>query len=103
MARPFLERLAEGPILGDGGYVLELERRCLGSYKTHIPMAVLDYPEGLLELHREFVRAGSEVLQAMTWGVMEFDREAELNRTAVKLAREVAGPDRYVAGTLTAP
>jgi betaine-homocysteine S-methyltransferase len=103
MRTDLLDRLAKGPILGDGGYVLELERRVLGSYKTHIPMAVLDYPEGLLELHREFARAGSDVLQAMTWGVMEFDREAELNRTAVELARKAAGPDRFVAGTLTAP
>jgi methionine synthase I (cobalamin-dependent) len=103
MAARFQERLKQGPILGDGGYVLELERRCLGSYKTHIPMAVLDHPEGLLELSREFAIAGSEVLQAMTWGVKEFDREAELNRTAVRVAREAAGPDRFVAGTLTAP
>ncbi len=101
MTSRFLERLAEGPLLCDGGYYLELERRCLGSYASKIPMAVLDYPEGLLELHREFARAGAEVLQAMTWGVRPMDREEELHRTAVELARQAAGPDRFVAGTLS--
>lgn len=100
MASKFLERLRQGPVLGDGGYYLELERRCLGSLAKGVPWAVLDYPEGLLELHREFARAGAEVLQAMTWGVKEFDREEELHHTAVRLAREAAGPARFVAGTL---
>ncbi len=97
----FLKRLEQGPVLGDGGYFLELERRCLGSYRGGVPLAVLDHPEGVLELHREFSRAGADVLQAMAWGVRQFDREAELHRTAVALAREAAGPDRYVAGTLS--
>ncbi len=97
----FLERLSEGPLLCDGGYYLEFERRCLGSYATAIPKAVLDYPEGVLELHREFARAGAEVLQAMAWGVRPMDREAELHRVAVELARKAAGLDRFVAGTLS--
>lgn len=101
MASGFLERLAEGPLLCDGGYYLEFERRCLGSYASKIPMGVLDYPEGVLELHREFARAGAEVLQAMTWGVRPMEREEELHHAAVKLAREAAGENRFVAGTLS--
>ena len=101
MPQDFLNRLQQVPVLGDGGYFLELERRCLGSYRGGVPLAVLDHPEGVLELHREFARAGAEVLQAVTWGVGDIDREAELHRTAVELAREAAGPDRYVAGTLS--
>jgi betaine-homocysteine S-methyltransferase len=101
MRKPFLERLGEGPLIGDGGYYLELERRVIGSYKSAVPMAVLDHPEGVLELHREFARAGSELLQAMAWGVRKIEREEELHRVAVQLAREAAGDDRYVAGTLS--
>jgi betaine-homocysteine S-methyltransferase len=101
MRKPFLERLAEGPVVGDGGYYLEIERRVLGSYATGIPRAVLDHPEGIVEMHREFARAGSELLQAMAWGVRRMDREAELHRVAVELAREAAGENRYVAGTLS--
>jgi betaine-homocysteine S-methyltransferase len=102
MPSNFLERLAEGPLLCDGGYVLELERRCVGSGVTGgVPMSVLNYPEGVLELHREFARAGAEVLQAMSWGVRPMERDEELNHRAVELAREAAGPDRFVAGTLS--
>src|SRR5262245_55491852 len=101
MPADFLERLSQGPVLGDGGYYLELERRCCGSFARGVPLAVLEHPEGVLELHREFARAGAELLQAMTWGVTPFDREEELHRTAVQLAREAAGPDRFVAGTLS--
>lgn len=101
MASGFLERLNEGALLCDGGYYLELERRCLGSLERGVPMAVLDYPEGVLELHREFARAGAEVLQAMSWGVGKLDCDEELHRTAVELAREAAGADRFVAGTLS--
>lgn len=101
MPQDFLKRLQQGPVLGDGGYFLELERRCLGSYRGGVPLAVLDHPEGVLELHREFARAGAEVLQAVTWGVGAIDCEEELHRTAVALAREAAGPDRCVAGTLS--
>jgi betaine-homocysteine S-methyltransferase len=101
MASRFLERLNQGPLLCDGGYYLELERRCLGSLERGVPMAILDCPEGVLQLHREFARAGAEVLQAMAWGVRGFDREEELHHTAVKLAREAAGPERFVAGTIS--
>ena len=101
MPSDFLDRVAEGHLLCDGGYYLEFERRCLGSYASKIPMGVLDYPEGVLELHKEFARAGAEVLQAMVWGVRPMEREEELHTKAVELAREAAGPDRYVAGTLS--
>ena len=101
MPADFLERVSKGPVLCDGGYYLEFERRCLGSYKSHIPMGVLDYPEGVLEIHKEFARAGAEVIQAMAWGVLTDEREEELHQAAVKIAREAAGPERYVAGTLS--
>ncbi|MDE3259195.1 MAG: homocysteine S-methyltransferase family protein [Gemmatimonadota bacterium] len=101
MPSDFLNRIAEGPLLCDGGYYLEFERRCLGSYASKIPMGVLDFPEGVLELHKEFARAGAEVLQAMVWGVRPMEREEELHSKAVELAREAAGQDRFVAGTLS--
>ena len=103
MVRSLMERIAEGPVIGDGAYFLEMERRGLGSYATGVPDAVLRNPDGLLELHREFAAAGSEVILAMGWGVqsMELDREREHHRVAVGLAREAAGPDRLVAGNIS--
>jgi len=104
MGLDLMSRLKDGPLLIDGAYYLELERRCLGSYATSIPRAVLDYPEGLLQIHREFVNAGAEILEVMAWGVRPMDdpkEEDELHRVAVQLAREAAGPDRFVAGNLS--
>src|SRR5688572_677633 len=97
----FLEQLQAEPVLGDGGYFLELERRVVGSRPNGIPRAVLDNPEGVLELHKEFARAGAEVLQAMTWGVRPIPQEPELHRQAVRLAREACRPGGYVAGTIS--
>ena len=98
-----MERIALGPVITDGAYFLELERRCLGSYASGVPDAVLRNPEGVLELHREYASAGSEVILAMGWGVQSTDvpEEKEHNRTAVKLAREAAGPERLVAGNIS--
>jgi betaine-homocysteine S-methyltransferase len=63
-----------------------------------VPEVVLDAPEAVRQLHREFVRAGSDVVEAFTYyghreklkavgkeGILE-----PLNRQALRLAREVA-------------
>ncbi len=105
-----LERLAAGPVLGDGGYLLELERRGWVRAGTFTPEVAVVHPEALVELHREFLHAGAEVLQALTFYAGE-DRLAaaglaaevdEINREAVRIARQVAREgDAMVAGTLS--
>ncbi len=99
MRASILERLKEGPVLGDGGYMLELERRCLAQAGPFTPEAALDHPDAVRELHREFLRAGAEVLQVMAFygsreklaTVGRADKVEELNRRATRLAKEVAG------------
>jgi betaine-homocysteine S-methyltransferase len=110
MARGILERLAEGPVLGDGGYLLELEKRGYVQAGPFTPEVVIEHPDALAQLHREFLRAGAEVLQTMTFYASD-DKLAtvgmagkvdEINRTAVKVAREVASEgDALVAGNLS--
>jgi betaine-homocysteine S-methyltransferase len=105
-----LERLEEGPVLGDGGYLLELERRGYVRAGPFTPEVSITDPEALAQLHREFLRAGAEVLQALTFYASE-DKLAtvglagkvdEINRSAVEIAREVAGEgDALVAGDLS--
>ena len=101
MGKSFLDRLTQGPLLVDGGYYLELERRCIGSRARGIPLAVLEHSDGVLELHQEFARAGADVIQAMTWGARRVELEAEVHRTAVQIARQAAGSGRFVAGTIS--
>jgi betaine-homocysteine S-methyltransferase len=110
MPKGLLERLADGPVLGDGGYLLELEKRGYVQAGPFTPEVVIEHPEALAELHREFLRAGAEVLQTMTFYASD-DKLAtvglegtvdEINRTAVRIAREVAAQgDALVAGNLS--
>ena len=62
-----LERLKEGPVLGDGGYLLELEKRGWVRPGPFTPEVAIVYPDALRELHIEFRNAGAEVLQALTF------------------------------------
>lgn len=104
-----LERLKEGPVLGDGGYLLELEKRGWVRAGPFTPEVALTYPDALRELHVEFREAGAEVLQALTFYASRDklatvgleDRLQDLNRAAVRVAREVAGDRCLVAGNLS--
>jgi len=104
-----LERLEDGVVLGDGGYLIELEKRGYVQAGPFTPEVVLEHPQAVRELHREFLDAGAEVLQSLTFyaskeklGTTGYaDRVRELNRQAVRLAREVAGDKALVAGNIS--
>src|SRR3979409_721200 len=83
------ELLKQGPVIGDGGYLIELERRGWvdsGSGREKVgtgkgsgqftPEVAIEHPDALRELHREFLNAGSQVLQALTF----FGTREKLNR-----------------------
>jgi betaine-homocysteine S-methyltransferase len=104
-----LERLKEGPVLGDGGYLLELEKRGWVRPGPFTPEVAIVYPNALRELHIEFREAGAEVLQALTFYASRDklatvgleDRVEDINRSAVRVAKEVAGDQCLVAGNLS--
>ena len=58
-----LERLKDGPVLGDGGYLLELEKRGWVRAGPFTPEVALLHPDALRELHVEFREAGADVLE----------------------------------------
>jgi betaine-homocysteine S-methyltransferase len=97
-ARTLEERLKSGVVLCGEGYVFELERRGYVRSGPYVPEVVLDFPEAVLELHREYTRAGSDVVLALTYyahrdkmRVVSRERDVEqLNRQAVRLAKRVA-------------
>ena len=110
MTKGILERLAEGPVLGDGGYLLELEKRGYVQAGPFTPEVAVEHPDALAQLHREFLRAGAEFLTTMTFYASDDklatvglkDQVDEINRNAVKVAREVAAEgDALVAGDLS--
>src|ERR1700738_4406722 len=103
------ERLKQGIVLGAEGYVFELERRGYIKAGPYVPEVVLDFPEAVKELHREFLRAGSEVMVALTYyahreKLKDVGRENDLeqmNRQAVRIANVVArAGDALVAGNI---
>jgi betaine-homocysteine S-methyltransferase len=93
-----LKRLAQGPVICAEGYLFELERRGYLQAGGYVPEVVLENPDKVRELHREFVRAGSDVVEAFTYYAHReklrlIGREELLepiNRQALELARDVA-------------
>ena len=110
MKKDILQRLAEGPVLGDGGYLLELEKRGWVQAGPFTPEVSVVHPEAVAELHREFLRAGAEVLTALTFYASEdklstvglADSVEQINRAAVRIANDVASDDdALVAGNIS--
>ena len=93
-----LERLAAGPVICAEGYVFELERRGYLQAGAFVPEVVLEHPEAVTQLHRDFVHAGSDVVEALTYyahreKLRVIGREQDLepiNRRALDLAKAVA-------------
>src|SRR5690349_21994279 len=94
--RGLLQRLQRGIVLCGEGYVFELERRGYVKSGPYVPEVVLDFPDAVRELHREFVRAGSDVVLALTYyahrdkmKVVNRERDVEtLNRQALRIAKQ---------------
>jgi betaine-homocysteine S-methyltransferase len=100
------ERLRDGTVLGAEGYVFELERRGYIKAGPYVPEVVLDFPGAVTELHREFRRAGADVMVALTYyahreKLRDVGREGDLeamNRQAVRLARAAADESGAAGG-----
>jgi betaine-homocysteine S-methyltransferase len=109
MTRTLEQRLAEGVVIGAEGYVFELERRGYVKAGPYVPEVILDAPDALRQLHREFLRAGADVMVALTYyahreKLADVGRAGELealNRHAVRIANEIAREgDALVAGNI---
>ncbi len=108
-SRTFAERLADGVLIGAEGYVFELERRGYIKAGPYVPEVILDDPDALRQLHREFLRAGADVMVALTYyahreKLKDVGRDGqleELNRQAVRIANEIAAEGgALVAGNI---
>jgi methionine synthase I (cobalamin-dependent) len=104
-----LKRLERGPVVCAEGYLFELERRGYLQAGGFVPEVVLEHPEKVAELHREFVHAGSDVVEAFTYYAHReklrlIGREEQLeriNRQALQIAAEVAREsDALLAGNV---
>ncbi|KAK5932271.1 hypothetical protein CgunFtcFv8_003990 [Champsocephalus gunnari] len=105
-----IERLNAGEVvIGNGGFVFALEKRGYVKAGPWTPEATVTHPEVVRQLHREFLRAGSNVMQTFTFYASDDKLEnrgqslkisgTQINEAACDLAREVASEgDAMVAG-----
>src|ERR1700752_2905692 len=97
--RGLLTRLKEGAVICAEGYVFELERRGYLQAGAFVPEVLFEHPEVGEQLHLDFVHAGSDVTQALTYYVHReklrlIGREKDLapmNRAALGMAKRGAG------------
>ncbi|KAK3722802.1 hypothetical protein QZH41_020010, partial [Actinostola sp. cb2023] len=112
--RGLLERLDAGEVVvGDGGFVFCMEKRGYVKAGPWTPEVTVEHPEAVRQLHREFLRAGADVMQTFTFyasddklrnrghdAAVNVGCEA-VNQAACDLAREVANEgDALVAGNI---
>ncbi|MCG6892947.1 MAG: homocysteine S-methyltransferase family protein [Desulfobacteraceae bacterium] len=109
--RPALE-LPRRPVVLDGGMGRELRFRNVPVPETiWSAHALLAAPDTVVEIHRDFIAAGADIITTNTYGVIRADLETEgiahrfdeLNRLACRLAAEAAGGAEtsvWIAGSL---
>ncbi len=93
-----LEMLRHRPVVCAEGYLFECERRGYLQAGAFVPEVVLEHPEVVESLHREFVHAGSDVVEAFTYYghreklrvIGKEDILEPLNRQALSIAGRVA-------------
>ncbi|MDM5147201.1 homocysteine S-methyltransferase family protein [Candidatus Persebacteraceae bacterium Df01] len=106
------ERLDAEAFICAEGYLFELERRGYLQAGSFVPEVVLENPEVLAQLHREFLRAGSDAMVAFTYYghreklriIGKEDLLEPLQKNALLLAKQAAAEDKsgrtLVAGNI---
>ena len=93
-----LDRLSAGAVICAEGYLFEFERQGYLQAGAFVPEVVLEHPDLVEQLHRTFVHADSDVVEAFTYyghraKLRLIGREQDLepmNRQALEIAKKVA-------------
>ncbi len=107
MPRDFLKRLQQGPVLCDGAMGTLLYARGIFINRCYDELN-LSQPEMILGVHQDYVKAGAEVIETNTFGANSFRLARhgcehmvhDINRRGVELARQAAGEEVMVAGSV---
>jgi methionine synthase I (cobalamin-dependent) len=109
LKHPFLEAIQNQILVWDSAAGTQLRERippyvqCLNACNIH-----QDYFHIVQNFHQEYRNKGADILQTNTFGANAtklknygFEMQvAEINRAGAVLAREIAGDERYVAGSV---
>ncbi|HET9661981.1 MAG TPA: bifunctional homocysteine S-methyltransferase/methylenetetrahydrofolate reductase [Thermomicrobiales bacterium] len=110
MTNPFLERLQQGPIIGDGAMGTMLHSSGV-PHDSAFDVLNLSNPDLVASIHRAYIAAGAEIIETNSYGANRFKLEQlglggkvrQLNRVAAKIAREqreISGRSVFVAGSI---
>lgn len=105
--KPFLEALAEGPVLFDGAMGSLLYERGVLHTRSYDEL-VIAQPDLIRRVHLDYLAAGAQVISTDTFGANRIalarhglaDQMTQINRSAVKLAREAANGRAWIAGAV---
>src|SRR5580765_5746048 len=105
--KPFAEALTDRVLVCDGAMGTMLYSRGVFINKSFDAMN-LTQPDLVEDVHREYVRAGADVLETNTFGANRIklgsfglaDKLKEINMAGVHIARRAAGDRAYVAGSI---
>lgn len=107
MLKPFLEALDERVLVCDGAMGTMLYAKGVFINKSFDALN-LTHPDLVADVHREYVRAGADVIETNTFGANRIklgsfglaDRLHEINERGATIARQAAGDAVYVAGSI---
>ncbi len=107
MREPFLERIEKGSLVCDGAMGTMLYSKGIPLHRCYDELNVTA-PQLVKEVHLGYARAGAELIETNTFGANQFRLQAfglagrvrEFNLAGVRLAREIAGDQLYVAGSV---
>ena len=108
-ARPlaFAEALRAGGLVFDGAMGTSLYEKG-NLYTASFEEMNVSRPDVVLQIHRDYVEAGAEVIETNTFGANRYrlarhgfeGKVREINIAGVRLAREAAGKRAFVAGSV---
>ncbi len=104
---PLMARIEREVLIADGAMATQL-------YQMGTPVGTcyealcIERPNAVTSVHRSYLEAGAQLLETNTFGANAYGlaryglegKVVEINRAAVRLARNVAGEHAYVAGTV---
>ncbi|TAM83071.1 MAG: bifunctional homocysteine S-methyltransferase/methylenetetrahydrofolate reductase [Acidobacteria bacterium] len=107
MREPILQRLEKRPLVCDGAMGTMLYARGVSLNRSFDELNLVS-PHMVKEVHMGYVKAGAELLETNTFGANRFrlakfdlaEKVREINLAGARLARESAGEDLYVGGSV---
>lgn len=108
MPKPdLIDKMRETPVVFDGAMGTVIYSRGVFINRCFDEVS-LTSPELIRSIHEEYIRAGADVIETNTFGANRIwlqgyglaEKTVEINLAGARLAREAAGDDHYVAGSV---